>query len=65
MPKYNRFDMCKAIETYVINSRYREVLQLKYCEGLTYEQVAEATHYSTQHVKYICGEYKEYLLSHL
>lgn len=65
MPKYNRYDMLKAIETYVINPRYREVLRLKFCEGLTHEQVAEAAHYSTQHVKHICGEYKEYLLTHL
>ena len=65
MPKYNRFAMGKAIDEYVVNPRYREALRLKYCEGLTYEQVAEAVHYSTQHVKTICKEYKDYLISHL
>lgn len=65
MPKYSRIDMCRAIDTYVINPRYREVLRLKYCEGLTHEQVAEAVNYSTQHVKYICKEYKDYLMNHL
>lgn len=65
MPNYSRFNMCKAIDEYVINPRYREVLRLKYCEGFTYEQVAEAVNYSPQHVKYICKSYKDYLISHL
>ena len=65
MPKYNRFDMLKTIEAYVINPRYREVLRLKFCEGLTHEQIAEAAHYSPQHVKYICRQYREFLMSHL
>lgn len=62
---YSRSDMCAAIEDYVINSRYREVLRLRYCEGLTMEQIAAATNYSTQHVKHICKTYKDYLISHL
>ena len=65
MPKYSRFDMYKAIEEYVVNPRYRILLRLKYCEGMTYEQVAEAVNYSPQHVKAICKEYKDYLISHL
>ena len=60
---YNRNDMKIAIENYVVNSRYREVLRLRYCEGMTHEQVAEATHYSTQHVKSICKDYKKILFS--
>ena len=62
---YNRNDMRTAIENYVVNPRYREVLRLRYCEGMTHEQVAEAAHYSTQHVKSICKSYKEMLISHL
>ena len=54
--------MCAAIEDYVINPRYREVLRLRYCEGMTMEQVAEATNYSTQHVKHLCKKYKDYLM---
>ena len=60
---YNRIELCKLIDSYVINPRYREVLRLKLCEGLTYEQVAEAANYSTQHVKYIVKEYKGFLIS--
>ena len=55
--------MQRIIESYVINPRYRELLRLKLCEGMTYEQVAEAVNYSTQHVKHICRAYKEFLIS--
>lgn len=65
MPKYNRFDMLNAIENYIINPRYREVLRLKLCEGQTYEEVAEAVNYSTQHVKHIVKTYKAFLISQL
>lgn len=65
MPNYDRFDMCNAIERYVINSKYRDILRLKYCEGCTFEKVAEITHYSVTHVKRICKEYKSYLMNRL
>ena len=63
MPRYNRYDMGKVIEAYVINPKYRQVLYLRYVEGMTHEQVAEAAGYSTQHVKSICKNYKDFLLS--
>lgn len=65
MPDYNRNEMRLVIDNYVINARYRDVLRLRYCEGLTHEQVAQETHYSTQHVKSLCKRYKEMLFSHL
>ena len=57
--------MCNAIDEYVRNPRYRNVLRLRYCQGETYERIAEQVNYSTQHVKYICKTYKELLMSHL
>ena len=65
MPDYRNSDMCRAIEEYVRHPRYRELLRLRYCEGRTYEEIAEKTHYSVQHAKHICKTYKEYLISHL
>ena len=53
--------MLGVIDDYVINPRYREVLRLRYCEGFPYEVIGEMTHYSTQHVKYICKTHKDYL----
>lgn len=65
MPNYKRSDMCAAIEEYVINSRYRKVLHLRFCDGYTYEEISEMTNYSTQHVKHICKMYKDYLMNRL
>ena len=65
MSNYNRKTMLGIIDDYVVNPRYREILRLRYCEGCTMEQVAEATNYSTQHVKYICGSYKDLLFARL
>ena len=65
MPDYKNSDMCNAIEEYVRNRKYRYLLHLRFCEGATYEEIAERTNYSVQHVKYIVKTYKEYLFSHL
>ena len=62
MSNYSRKTMLAVIDDYVVNPRYREVLRLRYCEGVPYEMIGEMTHYSTQHVKYICKTYKEYLI---
>ena len=65
MPGYRRSDMLATIEDYVINASYRDVLRYRFCEGYTYEKIAEICNYSSQHVKYICTSYKDFLLSHL
>ena len=65
MPEYKNSDMCRAIDEYVHNPRYRELLRLRYCEGFTYEQIASAVNFSPQHVRYICKYYKNLLISGL
>ncbi len=49
--EYRNTDMLNAINEYIRNPRYRELLRLRFCEGATYEQIAEAVNYSPQHVK--------------
>lgn len=65
MPVYRNSDMCEAINEYVHNPKYREVLRLRYCDGCTYEQIAEAVSYSPQHVKHLCRSYRELLMSRI
>lgn len=65
MLEYKNSDMCKAITEYVRNSKYRYLLYLRFCQGETYEEIAEQTNYSTQHVKYICKTYRDLLMRHL
>ena len=59
---YSRREMSAAIEDYIVNPRYREILRLRYCEGVPYERIGELTNYSTQHVKSICKTYKDDLI---
>ena len=65
MPDYRNSDMCHAIDEYVRNPRYRNLLRLRFCENATYEEIAEKVNYSPQHVRYICKMYREFLISHL
>ena len=65
MLDYKNTDMCNVINEYVRNQRYRDLLRLRFCDGVTYEQIAEQVHYSPQHVKYICKTYKDLLMRHL
>ena len=63
--EYRNSDMKIAIDEYVHNTRYRELLRLRYCEGMTYEEIAEAVDYSTQHIKSVCKKYKDLLFRQL
>ena len=65
MPDYKNSDMRLAIEEYVRNPRYRELLYARFCLGETYEQIGEKVNYSPQHVKHICRTYRDLLISHL
>ncbi len=60
---YKNSDMLRAIDEFVHNPKYRELLRLRFCDGFTYEEIGEAVGYSTQHVKFICKSYKELLIS--
>ena len=63
MPIYSNDAMRLAIDQYVHNIKYREILCMKLCDGYTHEEIAEAVGYSTQHGKAICREYKPLLIS--
>ena len=63
MPIYSNSDMARTIAEYVHNQRHRELLRLRYCEGLTYEEISEKTSYCPDHIKRLCKEYKPLLLS--
>ena len=65
MPIYKNSDMNTAINEYVRNPRYRDVLRMRYCEGQTYEEIAEKVSYSPQHVKHVCRTYKDILISRI
>ena len=63
--EYRNSDMRNAIDEFIHNARYREILRLRYCDALTYEEIAWRTDYSTQHVKHVCKTYKQLLMSRI
>lgn len=65
MLEYSNTDMRNVINEYVHSHRYRHLLILRFCEGMTYDEIAGHTRFSPQHVKHICKSYKDLLMSHL
>ena len=65
MPEYKNSEMMKIIEEYIHHPRYRTILRLRFCESLTYEEIAEKVNFSTRHVRHICKKYKPVLIANL
>lgn len=65
MPIYKNSDMRRAIDEYVHNPKYRKILHMRYCDGYTYEEIAEVVNFSPQHVKHICRTYKTTLMNQI
>ena len=65
MDFYSRSVMNNTINEFVINPHHRSILQMRYCDGMTYEKIAENANYSTQHIKRICYAYKDLLMNQL
>ena len=55
---YTNSQMIAAIEEHVHSAWQREALKLRYIDGLTHEQIAEKTGYSTQYIKEIVKKNK-------
>lgn len=62
---YKNSDMNNAINEYVHEAKYRELLRLRFCEGHTYEEISSMCNFSPQHIKCICRTYKDVLMSHI
>ena len=62
---YKNSDISAAIDEYVHVSWQREVCRLRFCEGLTYEEIAERAGYSTQYIKEIIKKHKVILFANL
>lgn len=62
---YTNSQMIAAIEEHVHSAWQREALKLRYIDGLTHEQIAEALGYSTQYIKEIIKRHKTVLFANL
>lgn len=65
MKEYTNSQMCKIIDEHIHNAKYRNILKLRFIDGLTYEKIAEAVDMSTQQVKTIIYRSQNKLLRFL
>ena len=56
MPDYKNSDMCRCIDEYIRNPRYRSILKLRYCESETYERIAEKVAYDGKYRENTCNQ---------
>lgn len=56
---YTNSRMRDVIDEHIHSAWQRDALKLKYCDGLTYEQIAEKTGYSVQYIKEIFKKHKQ------
>ena len=62
---YTNSRITAVIDEHVHSSWQREALKLRFCDGLTYEQIAERLGYSTQYIKEITKRHKDVLFANL
>lgn len=62
---YTNSRMIAVIDEHVHSSWQREALKLRFCDGLTHEQIAEKTGYSPQYIKEIVKRNKPILFANL
>jgi DNA-directed RNA polymerase specialized sigma24 family protein len=62
---YRNSDMQAAIDEYVHVTWQREALRLRFCEGLTYEEIGGRLGYSTQYIKEIIRKHRDILFANV
>ena len=62
---YTNSQMTAAIDEHIHSSWQRDALKLRYIDGLTYDQIAEKTGYSTVYIKEIIKKHKDVLFTNL
>lgn len=53
------------IDEWCHKAKYREILKLRFLDGLTYEAIAEAVDMSDRQIKRIVYKYGDMVLSHI
>ena len=61
----SRSEIIYLIDEWIFSARNREILKRRLLDGMTYEEIAEEFHLSTQSVKAIVYKNKETILSHI
>ena len=62
---YTNSQMQITIDEHIHSSWQREACRLRFCEGMTYEQIGERLGYSTQYIKQIIKRHRTILFANL
>lgn len=62
---YTNSQMQAAINEHIHSAWQREACRLRFCDGLTHEQIAERLGYSTQYIKETIKKNKALLFTYL
>ena len=65
IPEYTNSQMTELIAEHIHNKKYRDILLLRYIDGMTYERIAETVDMSVQQVKTIVYKAQNKLLKYL
>ncbi len=65
MIEYGNSQVTEIVNEYVHNKKHREMLLLKYIDGLTYEQIGEMYELTDRQVKNIVYKYQDLFSRHL
>lgn len=59
---FNAEDFCIFVDRYCHKAGHRPILVDRYCEGMTYEKLAEKYNYPERYIKYIVYKYNNIIL---
>lgn len=65
IPEYTNSQMKMLIDEHIHNAKYREILKLRYLDGMTYDAIAEAQDMSFQQIRTIICKAQDKLLKYL
>lgn len=65
MTEYTNSEISKAIDEYIHNVKYREVLKDRLIDGLTHAEIADKRHFSERQIRNILYKNEEKIFKHL
>ena len=59
---YSNHDFCEFVNQYCHNKKHREILIDRYCEGLTFAEIADKCNYPERHIKTIIYKHDDLII---
>lgn len=65
MIDYSRSEIEQAIDEWILNEKYRQIMKRRLIDGITYERLAEEFDMSTSQIKRIVYKSEDKIFKHL